>query len=107
MSAKWVYVTCKNQDEAESIASSVVDERLAACANILPGMKSIYRWNGAVESASEVVLILKTDAKNAAELSGRICELHSYECPCVVVLPVESGNPDYLDWIRASVKAKK
>ncbi|MFC1467853.1 divalent-cation tolerance protein CutA [Verrucomicrobiota bacterium] len=104
MSAKLVYVTCVDEAEAEKVAAAVVEEKLAACANMLPGMKSIYWWDGAVQSSTECVLILKTDARLAAELSGRICELHSYECPCVAVMPIESGNPDYLEWIRASVR---
>lgn len=103
MSAKLVYVTCADELEAEKIASIVIGEKRAACANILPAMKSFYWWEGAVQSASETVLILKTDANHASELTGRICELHSYDCPCVVVVPIESGNPDYLDWIRASL----
>ena len=103
MSAKLIYVTCVNEAEAQEIAATVVQEKLAACANILPGMKSIYWWDGAVQSASESVLILKTAARLSAKLTGRVCELHSYECPCVVVLPIESGNPDYLSWIGSSV----
>lgn len=102
MSANFVYVTCATAEEAQRIAATVVEEELAACANILPGMTSVYRWKGAIETATEVVLIFKTASKLSGKLTGRVCELHSYECPCVVVLPIESGNPDYMSWIASN-----
>jgi periplasmic divalent cation tolerance protein len=78
-----------------------VEERLAAGANVLDGVASIYWWAGAIEQASEAVLIVKTRADLVERLSARIKALHSYDCPCVVALPIAGGNPDYLEWIRA------
>ena len=95
----FVYVTTASPEEAEKIGRAAVGERLAACANILPGMQSIYRWQGVIESASETVLILKTQRTRLNELTRFIRERHSYDCPCVVALPIEGGNPAYLDWL--------
>ena len=97
--AVFVYVTAGSVAEAERIGRALVEERLAACANILPGMRSIYRWQGKVEEASEAVLVLKTARKTLDELTARVKALHSYELPCVVALPIEAGNADYLAWI--------
>ncbi len=85
------------------MASAMVEAGLAACANILPGMTSVYRWEGAVQEESETVLILKTRADAFEALSSALRERHPYECPCLVALPIERGSPDYLDWIRRSV----
>lgn len=83
------------------IARAVVGERLAACANILGGIESVYWWQGKVCDGSEVALILKTTAERQPDLIDRIKELHSYECPCVVCLPIADGNRDFLNWIAA------
>jgi periplasmic divalent cation tolerance protein len=93
------YVTTGSREEALAIGRAVVGERLAACANVLDGMTSIYWWQGALEQAGEAVLILKTRAELVERLTSRIRELHSYDCPCVVALPIAAGNPGYLDWI--------
>ena len=100
MSVVFVYVTAGGPAEADAIGRAVVDERLAACANIFPGMTSIYRWQGKMEEASESALILKTKAELIEALTARIKALHSYECPCVVALPVAGGNSAFLDWIH-------
>ena len=99
MSAYFCYIPVPSRDEALAIGRTVVEERLAACANVLDGVSSIYWWQGALEQAGEAALILKTRAELVERLTGRIRELHSYECPCVVALPIAAGNPDYLDWI--------
>src|SRR5919106_4872515 len=99
MTACFCYVTAGSKDEALRIGRALVDERLAACANVLDGMISVYWWQGSLEQADEAVLILKTRAELVEPLTARIRELHSYECPCVVALPIAAGNPDYLDWI--------
>jgi periplasmic divalent cation tolerance protein len=99
MAVSFCYVTARSREEALTIGRTVVQERLAACANMLDGMTSIYWWRGALEQATEAVLILKTRAELVERLTARIRELHSYECPCVVALPIAAGNPDYLDWI--------
>ena len=82
----------------------MVDERLAACANVLDGMTSLYWWQGVLEQASEAVLILKTRAELVERLTMRVRELHSYDCPCVVALPIAAGNPDYLAWIAGETE---
>ena len=99
MAVSFCYVTAGSHDEALTIGRTVVQERLAACANVLDGVSSIYWWQGALEQAGEVVVILKTRAELVERLTARIRELHSYECPCVVALPIAAGNPEYLDWI--------
>ena len=101
MAACFVYVTCGDKDEAKSIARTIVTERLAACANLIPGMTSIYRWQGEIAEDDETVLILKTRDDLVAALTERVRTLHSYDCPCVVALPVTGGNPAFLDWIAA------
>jgi periplasmic divalent cation tolerance protein len=80
-------------------------ERLAACVNILPKMESHYWWNGKIESDQEAVLIAKTRADAREALQARVIDLHPYEVPCVVFLPVAGGNPDYLDWITRETEA--
>jgi periplasmic divalent cation tolerance protein len=97
----FVYVTAPSQAVAEKIAGAAVDARLAACANILPGMQSIYHWQGKIERAAETVLIFKTQAVHAAALQSLIVSLHPYDVPCVVVLPVTAGHAPYLDWVAA------
>lgn len=99
MAAVIAYVTCESMEQAERIGHALVAERLAACANILPGMRSIYRWKGAVETAGETVLLAKTRAELADALTERVKALHSYEVPCVVVWPITAGLPDFLRWI--------
>jgi periplasmic divalent cation tolerance protein len=97
----FVYVTAGNEAEALRIGRAVVEEQLAACANAIPGMRSLYWWEGRIQEAAETVLILKSTAALLDALAQRIQELHSYELPCVVALPIAGGNPAYLDWIRA------
>jgi periplasmic divalent cation tolerance protein len=79
----------------------VVQERLAACANIMGPVRSIYRWQGKVETAREVAVIFKTRRAQFDRLAARVKELHTYECPCVVALPIVGGLPAYLDWLAA------
>ncbi len=100
-----LYVTAADADEALRIGRALVEARLAACANVLGGMTSVYRWQGKVEQAAEVVLVLKTRASLVEAATERVKSLHSYACPCVVALPVEGGNPDYLDWLRRETAA--
>src|SRR5947209_16879597 len=100
-SALFVYVTAADRGEAERIGRAAVEERLAACANILPGMRSIYRWEGAVHDAAETVLILKTTRERLDALTSRVTALHSYEVPCVAAFQVAPGNPAYFAWIAA------
>jgi len=99
--AHFVYVTAPSLAEAESLARLAVEGRLAACANILPGMRSLYWWQGKLEQAEEAVLILKTTEALVPALTEALTRAHSYDCPCVVALPIAAGNPDFLRWIEA------
>ena len=97
----FVYVTAGDLAEAERIGEAVVDERLAACANILEGMRSIFRWEGSVQKGREAVLILKTREDLLDALKDRIVELHGYELPCIVAWPITAGHAPFLDWVLA------
>jgi periplasmic divalent cation tolerance protein len=94
-----VYVTVGSLEEARSIAQAAVGERLAACANIIGPITSIYRWQGAVEESQEIVLICKTQRSRADALAALIRRLHSYDTPCIVVYDMAAGLPSYLAWI--------
>jgi len=96
-----VYAVFADRDEAERIARMVVEERLAACANLLGGCRSIYRWQGKVEEAEEVPVLFKTGAEVAQRLIARIAELHSYDVPAAVVWPIADALGDYADWVKA------
>jgi periplasmic divalent cation tolerance protein len=94
-----IYVTAPDISVAELIAQSCVENRLAACANIVRGIKSIYHWKGKIETAEECIVILKTRASLFADLEMRVLTLHPYETPCVVAVPIVSGSAAFLDWI--------
>ena len=87
-----------------AIGRDVVEARLAACANILPGMTSLYWWGGEVQKGAETVLILKTVSTLVESLIERVRQLHTYECPCVVALPIASGAAEYLRWIETETR---
>lgn len=97
-----VFNTCPDADCAARIARAVVEQRLAACANILPGLRSIYTWQGAVEDAEEHLLIIKTTARAYPALQQAIAELHPYELPEIIAVPITSGLPGYLAWLDQS-----
>ena len=103
MSVISVYAVFANADEAERIARTVVEERLAACVNLLGPIRSIYRWKGAVESAEEVAAIFKTTDRHADALIMRIAGLHSYDVPCVATWPIDKILAPYADWVEDSV----
>jgi periplasmic divalent cation tolerance protein len=103
MSAVSVYVLFANAEEAERIGRTVVDERLAACINILGPVRSIYRWEGSIETADEVAAFLKTSQTEADALIIRIAGLHSYEVPCIVTWPIDKLLTSYADWLDANV----
>ena len=98
-----LYVTTASEKEADKIAMALVEEQLVACANILSGASTIYRWKGKMNKETEVVLILKTIAKLVHKSVKRIKELHSYECPAIIVMDVRGGNKEFLNWIDSSV----
>ncbi|MGQ0551976.1 MAG: divalent-cation tolerance protein CutA [Planctomycetota bacterium] len=99
-----VYVTTSDRPEAERIARSVIEERLAACANLLGPIDSIYHWEGRIEHSPEQALLLKTRAELFTALSQRIRQLHSYEQPCIVAWPIVAGDAGYLAWLAAQTK---
>ena len=98
-----LYLTCADKDEAKTIARTLIDERLIACANILGKMTSVYRWDGTVVDDDEIAVLLKTRRDMAARATERVKELHSYDLPCVVGLPIQGGNPDFIGWLNCEV----
>lgn len=103
MSLVAVYAVFGDRTEAERIGNAVVDERLAACVNILGSVQSIYRWEGEIRTAEEVAAIFKTTDRQASALIERIAGLHSYEVPCVVAYPIDQVRADYQAWVEECV----
>jgi periplasmic divalent cation tolerance protein len=99
-----VLTTTANPDEAARLARTLVEERLAVCATLIPAVQSIYRWQGQIESATETLLLIKTGPDQLAALEARLSELHSYQTPEFLVLGVEACGQPYLDWLRASLR---
>ena len=99
-----VFTTLPSADKAAELARALVEERLAACANLLPAIRSIYRWQGKLQDENEVLVLLKTRAEHLERLKLRILELHPYEVPEVLAVPVEAGYQPYLDWLAGETK---
>lgn len=99
-----VFATTGSLEEGERIARALVQERLAACVNIVPAITSIYRWQGEVHTDSEVLLIAKSRAELFESLAACVRELHSYQVPEIIALPIVAGSPAYLSWIDESVR---
>jgi len=97
-----VLINCSTQEQATAIAQALVEERLAACANIVTPIRSIYRWNDEVHTEAEHMMVIKTRANLFAKLEARVKALHSYEVPEIIALPIIAGAKPYLDWIDAS-----
>lgn len=95
-----VLVSCP-PNEAEALAGRIVEERLAACVTIVPGARSVYRWEGKIRREEESLLVIKTASARVAALTERVRALHSYACPEVIALPVEAGSTAYLSWLSA------
>lgn len=100
-----VFSACATEEEAGKIARMLVEARLAACVNIVPGVQSIYRWQGAVESAAEWLLIIKSSRQIFAQLCGALEKAHSYQIPEVLAVPVVEGAPNYLNWLEDQLGA--
>jgi len=100
-----VYMTAGSAEEARLIGETLVAERLAACVNLIDGMTSLYRWEGEVRRETETVLIAKTTERLVIALTDRVKALHSYDCPCVLSLPIDSGNTEFLNWLSDQVKS--
>lgn len=103
MSVVFIYVTAKDKAEARAIGRHLVQARLAACVNIFDGMNSMYYWEDELQDDQEAVLVAKTTEARLPELIEAVKERHSYDCPCIVGLPVSAGNPAFLDWIADQV----
>lgn len=99
--AVFVYTTFPGLVEAEDAGRALIERRLAACVNILPGMVSLYRWEGAIERAAEVVMIVKTRASLAEDVRAAVKERHAYATPAILVMPIESVDQSYLAWLLA------
>ena len=95
-----VLITAPSPEAAERIARTLVEERLAACVNVVPGVRSFYRWEGAVQDDAELLLVAKTGSERVAALAARVKELHDYDLPEVLELPATGGSTAYLDWVR-------
>ena len=94
-----VLSTCPDSTTAEQIARALVEEKLAACINILPRIQSIYRWKGQVETASEILMVIKSETHAFALICDKIKSLHPYELPEIVAVPIADGSPEYLSWL--------
>ena len=99
-----VYVTTSGIEEARSIAGALLVHRLIACANILPKMESVYRWEGKIMQDAEVVLMMKSMRSSVRAIDEKVNELHSHDLPCVVAMPLVEGSRAFLDWIESEVQ---
>ena len=100
MAVNFIYMTAGSKAEAQKIGEALVESRLAACVNILDNMQSIYRWEEEIQQDTEVVLIAKTTDNLISQLIEKVIALHSYDCPCIVSLPILEGYPPFLNWIK-------
>ncbi len=104
MKVNLIYITAKDKAEARKIGSELVESKLAACVNIIDNMNSMYVWQGKIQDDKEVILIAKTTEARVPLLIEKVKTLHSYDCPCIVSIPVSGGNREFLDWIANEVK---
>jgi periplasmic divalent cation tolerance protein len=102
-----VLSTCSNQEEGEKLARLLVEERLAACVNVFPRLRSFYRWKGAVEAADECLLVIKSSRGLFAELSLALATAHSYELPEALAIPVLDGTANYLSWLGENLRPEE
>jgi periplasmic divalent cation tolerance protein len=98
------YSTFPDSETAQKISRTLLEEKIVACTNLLPAMRSEYWWQGKIETSQECVLILKTESHLKSQLEKRFLELHPYDVPCLLEIRVDSGNPAYLDWLSDSLK---
>ena len=104
MKVNLIYITAKDKAEARKIGSELVESKLAACVNIIDNMNSMYVWQGKIQDDKEVILIAKTTEARVPLLIEKVKTLHSYDCPCIVSIPISGGNREFLDWIANEVK---
>ena len=104
MRTNFIYITTANMDEARTIGKELVSTRLAACVNIIDNMNSMYWWEGQLQDDKEVVLIAKTKESLVSEVIEKVGSIHSYDCPCIISLPILDGHRPFLDWIAGETK---
>ena len=104
MTAILVYITASDYAEAEKIGGLLLKAKLAACVNIIEGMRSMFWWEGALEQGRETILLAKTKPSLLDELTATVKAAHSYDLPCIVALPIVGGNQDFIDWISSETK---
>ena len=102
----WVYITAGSLEEAKKIGRELIEENLAACVNLLENMTSIYKWEDKLEEGQEVVMIAKTRKTLMPKLIGIVKSNHGYDCPCILELPIQGGNPEFLKWILVETDVK-
>ena len=107
MDSVLVYITAANATEAEALGRALVERRLAACVNILPGCRSLFWWEGRVQEEAEVPLLVKTAADRLEALTAAVKELHSYSVPCVAAVPLVGGNAAFLEWIVTATRPQE
>lgn len=95
-----ILCTCPDRDTAEEIAAKLIESGLAACVNIVPGITSIYRWQGKTEKDPEVLLLIKTASSRLQELQQKLVEMHPYDVPEIIALPIEHGHIPYIEWVE-------
>jgi periplasmic divalent cation tolerance protein len=99
-----IYVTCASKYQAHRIAKTLLDDRLIACANIISGIESRFLWKGRLDSAKEALIIMKTVMVNFRSVEKAVKELHSYDCPEIIAVPISNGSKEYLNWIEESIR---
>lgn len=99
----FIYITCKNKDEAKRIGLALVKSRLASCVNVYPVVESIYRWKGKIIKEKEAVLIVKTIKSNFEKVEKEVKKLHNYKTPCILEIPISRGNKEYLKWLKSQI----
>jgi len=99
-----IYITTSGEEESKKIAKKLLEERIVACANIIPSMKSFYWWEGEIEEDKESILILKTRSDNLDTIIRRVKDIHSYDIPCILEIPIQNGSEDYLNWLEDSLQ---
>ena len=97
----WLYMTAGSVEEAKNIGKILVGQNLAACVNLLENITSIYKWEEKLEESQEVIIIAKTRKTLMPKLIETVNSLHSYDCPCILELPIQGGDPDFLSWIKS------
>lgn len=100
-----IYMTCADEREAETIAHALLEQKLIACANIMPAHTAVFRWEGKVQSSPETAVILKSVSARFDKIKEVVLSLHSYECPCIVSWPIEKGHAPFLQWIKDETAA--